>query len=195
MILRAQPVPQGKVGTPANGGVPLGSRVVSQAALLRDDLREVSFAWGVGEGEMKERTATRRNPEAAFGSFRLLVADRFGWLRQSFGFIGHGSSFLDPGMWIVLRNTTTQLEVLFEYEVGVWTTIRRLACLERDRRPVEGYGLQEVLVLRAPDRESSAPVRDFDEVLVRQTLDEQARGVRERQSRRTEVRTAGGGWE
>jgi len=122
---------------------------------------------------------TPRDPAAAFERFRELANDRLAEVRRDYGLEEFSANVLDPGMWVNFRNATTQLGVQFEYIAGVSITLRPLAVVDGQVGPVEGFGLDELLLLRAPELATYRRLDDFDDAVIGQILGERAAILRQ----------------
>lgn len=131
-----------------------------------------------GNGSLMEEDEVNEH-EAEFRTFHRLVRQCFTFLHDKYGFIEAEATLMLPGMWVYLRNSTTQVAVQFEYGSGVWVTIGRLT--QRDGRVVGGeqYNLNYLLSLRAADLERNSRLDGFDETEIEGILRERAAALRQ----------------
>src|SRR5215813_2466239 len=87
--------------------------------------------------------------------FRQIVNDRFRFLLTVYGFEEAEIGCDGGDMWVVFRTAVSQVNVHFEYWSEVWLTVGRAI-------DGEAVNLDYLLRLRAPDREKSYAIGDFD---------------------------------
>ena len=106
------------------------------------------------------------HPDPDFTRFKQLVEERFASILAKYAFKLEEARMVFPGMWVHYRNARTELGVYFEYSTDILITLRNVKA--------GGYGLDELLMLRAPERVKNTPFGDFDEPLVDGRLRERA---------------------
>ena len=121
----------------------------------------------------------QRDPSGAFRRFRQLAAERLGTVLRDYQFIEADANVIDPGMWVLFRNSTTELQAHFEYMSGVWFVLNRLATFGGKTVGGEGYSLNELLLLRAPEKADQAEIYDFDEKAIASLITEAAGALRD----------------
>ena len=104
--------------------------------------------------------------DSDFTRFKQLVEERFASILAKYAFKLEEARVHFPGMWVRYKNPTTVLGVDFEYGSDIWITLRD--------PHAGGYSLDELLMLKAPERVKLTPFPDFDEHLVDARLRERA---------------------
>jgi hypothetical protein len=107
-----------------------------------------------------------------FEQFRRLVNEQMRFLRDEFGFQETGAGKLSPGMWVVFTNPTTEVAVNFEFASGLWVSLTRLDGGGDD--PVNGFALEHLLEVRAPDLGEPVTPKDFEPAEIERALQNQA---------------------
>jgi hypothetical protein len=74
-------------------------------------------------------------------------------------------------MWIVFRNTATQVTVNFEFAGGLWVSLVRLGS---DGTRVDGCALEHLLTVRAPELADPVSPKDFESDAIQRALQTQA---------------------
>ncbi|HJQ39701.1 MAG TPA: hypothetical protein VKB93_21360 [Thermoanaerobaculia bacterium] len=92
------------------------------------------------------------------------------FLFEDYGFEEAEAELLMPGMWIYLRNATSQVAVRFEYDGALWMTIGRLELFDGRIVGGEEYNVDYLLRLRAPELEQNEIVTKFDERKIAELL-------------------------
>lgn len=90
-----------------------------------------------------------RNVERDAALFTDLVQEHVLRPLASYGFAQHQANFLDPGMWVTLRNRTTELQIYFEYGSGPSVAIHQLDPATATHTG-QNFGLDDLLWIRAP---------------------------------------------
>ena len=138
-------------------------------AAFRDWFARYDAARDVGAGRDVKRDSA---------VFTELVTSQVARPLAPYGFVQFQSRYLDPGMWVTIRNATTEISVYFEYASGVHLSIREL-----DPRTTaytgHNFGLDDLLWIRPRARPRPARPKEFHPEIIRSFLQEESTNLLE----------------